>query len=100
MHPQEVVRPGTHPPLLPQYVVASVSQRQFTFAFLVGQIASVHRYEAEGYTVIFRRGGYVVLKRPARFAGRPAVPATRTTPASPPTASGQLARVSAEGTGR
>jgi uncharacterized membrane protein len=91
---------GTHPPLLPQYVVASVSQRQFTFAFLVGQIASVHRYEAEGYTVIFRRGGYVVLKRPARFAGRPAVPATRTTPASPPTASGQLARVSAEGTGR
>jgi hypothetical protein len=88
---------GKHPPLLPQYVVASVNQPQFTFHFLVGQRASVRRYEAEGYTVIFRRDGYVVLKRPAKYAGRPAVPATRTTPASPPTASRSLARVSAEG---
>jgi uncharacterized membrane protein len=89
---------GKHPPLLPQYVVASVSQRQFTFAFLVGQIASVKKYEAEGYTVIFRRDGYLVLRRPAKFAGRPAVPATRTTPASPPTASGKLASVTARET--
>jgi uncharacterized membrane protein len=89
---------GKHPPLLPQYVVASVRQRQFTFAFLVGQIASVRAYEAEGYTVIFRRDGYLVLRRPARDAGRPAVPATRTTPASPPTAAGKLASVTARET--
>ncbi len=70
--------------------MASLSQRQFTFAFLVGQLDSVKKYEAEGYTVIFRRDGYLVLRRPAKFAGRPAVPATRTTPASPPTASGSV----------
>jgi uncharacterized membrane protein len=65
---------GKHPPLLPQYVVASVAQRQFTFPNLAAQFASVQAYEHEGYTVIFRRSGYVVLRRPAKFDGRPAVP--------------------------
>jgi len=65
---------GKHPPLLPQYVVASVAQRQFTFPNLAAQFASVRSYEQEGYTVIFRRSGYVVLRRPAKYDGRPAVP--------------------------
>jgi uncharacterized membrane protein len=65
---------GKHPPLLPQYVVASVAQRQFTFPNLAAQYASVQADRKEGYTVIFRRSGYVVLRRPAKFDGRPAVP--------------------------
>jgi hypothetical protein len=65
---------GRHPPLLPQYVVASLSQRQFTFCNLTAQIDSVRQYEHEGYTVIFRRSGYLVLRRPAKYDGRPAVP--------------------------
>jgi len=65
---------GRHPPLLPQYVVASVSQRQFTFCDLTAQIDSVRQYEHEGYTVIFQRSGYLVLRRPAKYDGRPAVP--------------------------
>jgi uncharacterized membrane protein len=78
---------GKHPPLLPQYVVASVAQRQFTFPNLAAQFASVQAYEREGYTVIFRRSGYLVLRRPAKFDGRPAVPgqnpATETGAAGP-----------------
>jgi uncharacterized membrane protein len=65
---------GKHPPLLPQYVVASLTQRQFTFCNLLAQLDSVRGYEHEGYTVIFRRSGYVVLRRPAKYDGRPAVP--------------------------
>jgi uncharacterized membrane protein len=65
---------GKHPPLLPQYVVASVAQRQFTFPNLAAQVANVRAYEREGYTVIFRRSGYLVLRRPAKYDGRPAVP--------------------------
>jgi hypothetical protein len=65
---------GKHPPLLPQYVVASLTQRQFTFCNLLAQLDSVRGYEHEGYTVIFRRSGYLVLRRPAKYDGRPAVP--------------------------
>jgi uncharacterized membrane protein len=65
---------GRHPPLLPQYVVASLSQRQFTFCDLTAQIDSVRQYEHEGYAVIFQRSGYLVLRRPAKYDGRPAVP--------------------------
>ena len=65
---------GKHPPLLPQYVVASVAQRQFTFPNLAAQVANVRSYERKGYTVIFRRSGYLVLRRPAKYDGRPAVP--------------------------
>ena len=65
---------GRHPPLLPQYVVASLSQRQFTFCDLTAQVDSVRQYEHEGYTVIFQRDGYLVLRRPAKYDGRPAVP--------------------------
>jgi uncharacterized membrane protein len=78
---------GKHPPLLPQYVVASVAQRQFTFPNLAAQFASVQAYEREGYTVIFRRSGYLVLRRPAKFDGRPAVPGQN--PASETGAAGQ-----------
>jgi uncharacterized membrane protein len=65
---------GKHLPLLPQYVVASMSQRQFTFPSRAAQLANIQAYEREGYTVIFRRSGYLVLRRPAKFNGRPAVP--------------------------
>jgi hypothetical protein len=81
---------GKHGNLLPQYVVASLAQRQFTFPNLRAQIASVQHYEHEGYTVIFKRGGYVVLRRPAKYAGRPAVPGQD--PASETGAAGPLAQ--------
>jgi hypothetical protein len=71
---------GRHPPLLPQYVVASLTQRQFTFCNLLAQLDSVRQYEHEGYTVIFRRSGYLVLRRPATYDGRPAVPAHAVAP--------------------
>jgi uncharacterized membrane protein len=71
---------GRHPPLLPQYVVASLTQRQFTFCNLTAQFDSVRQYEHEGYTVIFRRSGYLVLRRPAKYDGRPAVPTPAVAP--------------------
>jgi uncharacterized membrane protein len=71
---------GRHPPLLPQYVVASLTQRQFTFCNFTAQADSVRQYEHEGYTVIFRRSGYLVLRRPAKFDGRPAVPTPAVAP--------------------
>ena len=71
---------GRHPPLLPQYVVASLTQRQFTFCNLTAQLDSVRQYEHEGYTVIFSRSGYLVLRRPAKYDGRPAVPTPAVAP--------------------
>jgi uncharacterized membrane protein len=86
---------GKHPPLLPQYVVASVAQRQFTFPNLAAQIASVRSYEQKGYTVIFRRSGYLVLRRPAKYDGRPAVPGQ-----NPATETGAAGRASLKETTR
>jgi uncharacterized membrane protein len=71
---------GRHPPLLPQYVVASLTQRQFTFCNRTAQFDSVRQYEHEGYTVIFQRSGYLVLRRPAKYDGRPAVPTPAVAP--------------------
>jgi uncharacterized membrane protein len=86
---------GKHPPLLPQYVVASVAQRQFTFPNLAAQIANVRSYEQKGYTVIFRRSGYLVLRRPAKYDGRPAVPGQ-----NPATETGAAGRASLKETTR
>jgi uncharacterized membrane protein len=86
---------GKHPPLLPQYVVASVAQRQFTFPNLAAQIANVRAYEQKGYTVIFRRNGYLVLRRPAKYDGRPAVPGQ-----NPATETGAAGRASLKETTR
>ncbi|HEY6480418.1 MAG TPA: DUF2079 domain-containing protein [Streptosporangiaceae bacterium] len=86
---------GKHRPLLPQYVVASVVQRQFTFPNLAAQIANVRMYEQKGYTVIFRRNGYLVLRRPAKYDGRPAVPGQ-----NPATETGAAGRASLKETTR
>ncbi|MGH3272909.1 MAG: DUF2079 domain-containing protein [Streptosporangiaceae bacterium] len=81
---------GKHPNLLPQYVVADVGHRQFSFPTLAAEIAAITRYEGEGYTVIFSRHGYLVLRRPAKDAGLPAVPGQD--PAGETSATGQFSQ--------
>jgi uncharacterized membrane protein len=54
---------GGTPPMLAPWVVANVRQRQFTFSSVAEQKQHVARLERNGYQVVFRRDGYLVLHR-------------------------------------
>jgi uncharacterized membrane protein len=63
---------GDTPPLAAPWVVASVSQPQFTFTGVREQRQRVALLERDGYRVVFQSHGYVVLHRggqPSRAAG-------------------------------
>ena len=54
---------GATPPMIAPWVVADVRQRQFTFSSVREQKQHVTSLERNGYQVVFRRDGYVVLHR-------------------------------------
>jgi uncharacterized membrane protein len=54
---------GSTPPMIAPWVVADVQQRQFTFSSVREQKQHVTSLERNGYQVVFRRDGYVVLHR-------------------------------------
>jgi uncharacterized membrane protein len=54
---------GGTPPMLAPWVVANVRQRQFTFSSVAEQKQHVAQLERNGYQVVFRRDGYLVLHR-------------------------------------
>ncbi len=68
---------GTTPPLGAPWVVANVRQREFTFSGVTEQIRHVQLLERNGYTVVFRRGGYLVLRRPGPANGAASTAARR-----------------------
>jgi uncharacterized membrane protein len=61
---------GGTPPLGAPWVVANVRARQFTFHTVLEQKQRVALLERDGYKVVFRRRGYIVLHRggPPRIA--------------------------------
>ena len=66
---------GGTPPLGAPWVVANVSQPQFTFSGLPEQEQRVALLESNGYRVVFERDGYLVLHR----VGSPASTARKET---------------------
>jgi uncharacterized membrane protein len=60
---------GTTPALGAPWVVANTSQLQFTFHSVREQRQRVALLERHGYTVVFRRDGYLVLHRPRPATG-------------------------------
>jgi uncharacterized membrane protein len=60
---------GSTPALAAPWVVANTSQLQFTFRSVREQRRRVALLERHGYTVCFRRDGYLVLHRPGPATG-------------------------------
>jgi uncharacterized membrane protein len=60
---------GKTPLLGAPWVIANVKQRQFTFTNVSEQRLHVRMLERNGYQIIFKRDGYVVLHRGGRRAG-------------------------------
>jgi uncharacterized membrane protein len=60
---------GSTPPLGSAWVVANVSQLQFTFRSVREQKERVALLERNGYRVVFKRDGYIVLHRAGSRAG-------------------------------
>jgi uncharacterized membrane protein len=61
---------GGTPPMAAPWVVAYIRQRQFTFRSLGEQRQLVAFLEHNGYRVVFRRGGYLVLHRAGSRVGQ------------------------------
>lgn len=70
---------GDTPALAAPWVVANVSQPQFTFPSVRAQVQRVALLEHHGYQVVFRRDGYLVLHRTGPPAG---ISAARPSPVS------------------
>jgi uncharacterized membrane protein len=60
---------GGTPPTEAPWVVANIRQRQFTFHSVSEQIQRVALLERNGYRVVFRRLGYIVLHRVGSLTG-------------------------------
>jgi uncharacterized membrane protein len=61
---------GSTPPLLAPWVVANVSQVQFTFNNIGQELHSVAFLRHNGYKIVFQRDGNLVLHRVGPSAGR------------------------------
>ena len=61
---------GGTPPLLAPWVIANVTQVQFSFNSIGQEIKSVLFLEHHGYKIVFSRDGYLVLHRGGAAAGR------------------------------
>ncbi len=62
---------GSTPPLGSAWVVADIRQLQFTFTSVREQKQRVALLERNGYRMVFKRDGYVVLHRVGSRAGAP-----------------------------
>ena len=60
---------GGTPPMAAPWVVANIRQRQFTFRSVGEQRQRVAFLEHNGYRVVFRRDGYLVLHRAGSRVG-------------------------------
>jgi uncharacterized membrane protein len=67
---------GGTPPLAAPWVVANIATRQFTWHSVAEQRQRVAYLERNGYRVVFRRAGYLVLHRSGPGAGPQAAAST------------------------